>query len=294
MSTPTATTTVRPRRSVLYMPGANARALDKARSLDADALILDLEDSVAPDMKETARRQVVEAVAAGGYGRREIIIRVNALDGPWGRADLEAAASVKPHGVLIPKVGGPEPLSFARSILFSAGAAETALWAMIETPKGILNVEAIAASRHGLAALVIGTNDLAKETRARQVRGRQPMLAWLSQIVLAARAHGIDVIDGVFNGLDDEAGFRDECRQGLDMGMDGKTLIHPKQIAGANEIFAPTAEELAQAEKIIAAFAQPENQGKGVISLDGRMVERLHAEMAARVVALANAVAAHS
>ncbi len=288
---------IRPRRSALYMPGSNARALEKARSLPADAILLDLEDSVAPEQKELARAQVCGAVKEGGFGSREVVIRSNGLDTEWGRADLIAAAAVGPDAVLLPKVSTPGDITRAAHALNEAGApAQTRIWAMIETPAGILNVDAIArtaadpASR--LAVFVLGTNDIAKETRARMVPGRAPMLAWLSQCVLAARAYGIDVLDGVYNQLADMDGLRAECEQGRDLGMDGKTVIHPNQIAVANEIFAPPPAEVDWATKIIAAFEQPENKGKGAISLDGKMVELLHADMAKRTLALAQAIKA--
>lgn len=288
---------IRPRRSALYMPGSNARALEKARSLPADAILLDLEDSVAPDQKELARTQVCGAVKEGGFGAREVVIRTNGLETDWGRADLVAAAAVGPDAILLPKVSTPGDITLAAHALNEAGApAHTRLWAMIETPKGILNVDAIArtaadpASR--LAVFVMGTNDLAKETRARMVPGRAPMLAWLSRCILAARAFGIDVLDGVYNQLTDLEGLRAECEQGRDLGMDGKTLIHPNQIPVANEIFAPPPSEVDWAVKILAAFEQPENRNKGAISLEGKMVELLHAEMAKRTLALAEAIQA--
>jgi citrate lyase subunit beta/citryl-CoA lyase len=288
-------TTIRPRRSVLYMPGSNARALEKAREIAADVLILDLEDAVAPDSKAMARDQVSAAVKAGGYGRRELVIRTNGLDTPWFAADLAAAADARPDAILIPKVSSPETLLEIGARLHGLWAApEIRLWAMIETPLAILGVEAIAraardpASR--LACFVMGTNDLAKETRARFVPGRAPMLPWLTEALLAARAHGIDIVDGVYNDLKDEAGFLAECEQARDLGFDGKTLIHPGQVAAANTVFAPDAAELTRAKAIIAAFDLPENADKGAIQLDGRMVERLHAEMAKRVVALAEAI----
>jgi len=290
-------TDIRPRRSVLYMPGSNARALDKARGLPADALILDLEDAVAPDAKETARAQVCAAVAQGGYGLRELFIRVNAPDTPWGEADLAAAARAAPDAILIPKVSDPETLTSVGHALRRHGAPERVrVWAMIETPLAILRCEAIASAARDattrLSGFVMGTNDLAKETRARFTPDRAPMLAWLSTALAAARAYDLDIVDGVYNALSDEAGFQAECRQGRDLGFDGKTLIHPNQIGPANEIFAPTPEEVETARTIIAAFDQPENAGKGAISLDGRMVERLHADMARRTVALADAIAA--
>jgi citrate lyase subunit beta/citryl-CoA lyase len=277
------------------MPGSNARALEKAREIAADALILDLEDAVAPDAKELARDQVCEAVKAGGYGRRELVIRTNGLDTPWFDADLAAAAEAGPDAILIPKVSSPETLAEIGHRLTGLWAKpETRVWAMIETPLAILDCERIARAAHDagtrLACFVLGTNDLAKETRARFVPGRAPMLPWLTTAILAARAHGLDVIDGVYNDLKDEAGFRAECEQGRDLGFDGKTLIHPGQVAIANAVFAPEEAELVRARAVIAAFEQPENADKGAIQLDGRMVERLHAEMARRVVALAEAI----
>jgi citrate lyase subunit beta/citryl-CoA lyase len=290
-------TSIRPRRSVLYMPGSNARAIEKARTLGVDGIILDLEDAVAPEAKAAARDQVAAAVKAGGFGRREVVIRVNALDTPWGHDDLVAAALSGADAVLIPKVSDPDTIAAAELALATARAPQAVrLWAMIETPIAILHAEAIARSaRHEtgrLACFVLGTNDIAKETRARFVPGRWPMLPWLTTVVAAARAHGLDVLDGVYNDLSDAEGFRAECEQGRDLGMDGKTLIHPNQVAVANEVFAPAEAEVAAARKIIAAFEQPENKGRGVISLDGRMVERMHADMAARTVALAEAISA--
>lgn len=289
-------TAIRPRRSVLYMPGSNARALEKARSLAADALILDLEDAVAPEVKDMARRQVCAAVEAGGFGPREVVIRVNALDSVWGEADLAAAAAAAPDAVLVPKVSSAEALAAIGVRLRRLGApAKTRVWAMIETPLAILDAEGIASAARDvdsrLDCLVMGTNDLAKETRARFVPGRAPMLPWLVTAILAARAHDLDIIDGVYNTLKDEAGFQAECEQGRDLGFDGKTLIHPDQIATANAVFAPDASEIERARAIIAAFDKPENADKGAISLDGRMVERLHADMAKRTVALAEAIA---
>ena len=290
---------IRPRRSVLYMPGANARALEKARSLPADAIIVDLEDAVAPDAKAAAREQVVAALRQGGYGHREVVMRVNAPDTPWGEDDLKAAVEAVPDAVLIPKVSDAATLTSVGHRLRRLGAPEKIrVWAMIETPLAILRCEEIARAARDvdtrLACFVMGTNDLAKETRARLVPGRAPMLPWLATAVAAARAHGLDILDGVYNGLQDEAGFRAECEQGRDLGFDGKTLIHPNQIGPANDIFAPAPEEVEEARAVIAAFAQPENRGKGVISLNGRMVERMHADIAARTVALAEAIAAGS
>ena len=287
---------IRPRRSVLYMPGANARALEKARSLPADGIIVDLEDAVAPEAKAAARDQVAAALRQGGYGPREVVVRVNAPDSPWGEADLAAAAQSGADAVLIPKVSDPETLNSVGHRLRKFGAPPSlSVWAMIETPLAILRCEEIARAARDvdtrLACFVMGTNDLAKETRARQVPGRAPMLSWLATAVAAARAHDLDILDGVYNALADEAGFRAECEQGRDFGFDGKTLIHPNQIAIANEVFGPTATEVDEARRIIAAFDRPENAGKGVISLDGRMVERMHADMARRTVDLSDAIA---
>lgn len=288
---------VRPRRSVLYMPGSNARALEKAKTLAADALILDLEDAVAPEAKETARRQVCDAVKAGGYGHRELIVRVNAVDTPWGKADLQAAAAAGPDAVLLPKPGTGADLVTAMDALAAAGApASMQLWAMIETPIAILNLADLAAvaRRDGarLACFVMGTNDLVKETRADLSSNRRPALYWLSATITAARAYGLDVLDGVYNNFKDVEGFRRECVHGRALGFDGKTLIHPDQVAPANEVFAPPDGEVAFARKIIAAFDQPEHKGKGVITVDGRMVELLHAEIARRTVAIADAIGA--
>jgi citrate lyase subunit beta/citryl-CoA lyase len=288
---------IHPRRSVLYMPGSNARALEKAKALPADALILDLEDAVAPDAKAVAREQVCAAVAAGGYGLRELVIRINALDTPWGEGDLVAAAGAGPDAILVPKVSTPETLAAIGLRLRRLGAPDrTQVWAMVETPLAILRVEAIASAARDvdtrLSCFVMGTNDLAKETRARLVPGRAPMLPWLMAALAAARAHDIDIVDGVYNALSDEAGFRAECEQGRDLGFDGKTLIHPNQVPVANEVFAPAGEEVERARAVIAAFEMPENQAKGAISLDGRMVERLHADMARRTVALSESIEA--
>ena len=280
------------------MPGSNARALEKARTLPADALILDLEDAVAPDAKEMARRQVAEAVRAGGYGPREVVIRINGLTTPWGEDDLHAAIAAGPDAILVPKVNQAEDVFVIGRWMGRASAdPKTQIWVMMETPLAILNARKIAAAREEdlgrrLSAMVMGTNDLAKETRARLVPGREPFVAWLQITLAAARAHGLDIIDGVFNGLGDEAGFVAECAQGRDLGMDGKTLIHPKQIEPANQAFAPSPDDVAAARRVIDAFALPENAGKGVIAVEGRMVERLHADMAARLVALDAAIGA--
>ncbi len=289
--------TIRPRRSVLYMPGSNARALEKAKTLPADGVILDLEDSVAPDAKETARQQVVDAVKAGGFGTREVFIRVNGIDTPWHADDFTAAAHASPDAILVPKISNPDQVEMmGRRLLDMHIDQKTRIWAMIETPLAIFNILAIAAeakdSEARLGGFIMGTNDLAKDTRARLVPGRAPMLAWLATCVAAARIYGIDILDGVYNDLGNAEGFIQECVQGVELGFDGKTLIHPNQIGPCNTAFSPSADEVALARKMIAAFELPENKSKGVVSIDGRMVERLHADMARRTVAIANAIAA--
>jgi citrate lyase subunit beta/citryl-CoA lyase len=286
---------IRPRRSVLYMPGSNARALEKARTLPADGVILDLEDAVAPDAKAAARQQVADAVKAGGFGAREVIIRINGLDTPWSADDLTAAAAAAPDAILIPKVANFDQLEMiGRRLLDMKADPRTRVWAMIETPVAVLNIQNIAAaardSETRLTCFVMGTNDLAKETRARIVPGRGPMRAWLQTCLLAARAHGVEILDGVYNNLSDTEGLAQECAEAAELGFDGKTLIHPNQIAPCNAAFSPGAEEVEQARKIIAAFDLPENREKGVVQLDGRMVERMHAEMARRTVAIAEAI----
>ena len=287
--------TIRPRRSVLYMPGSNARALDKARTLPADGVILDLEDSVAPEAKVAARQQVVDAVKAGGFGTREVFIRVNGVDTPWHADDLSAAAHAAPDVILVPKVSSSDTLELiGRRMLDMGTNHKTRVWAMIETPLAIFNILEIAAaardSETRLAGFVMGTNDLAKDTRARLVPGRTPMLAWLSMCVAAARIHGIDILDGVYNDIGNADGFAKECTQGVELGFDGKTLIHPSQIEPCNAAFSPSPADVEQARKMIAVFDLPENKGKGVVSIDGRMVERLHADMARRTVAIAEAI----
>ena len=291
--------TIRPRRSVLYMPGSNARAIEKARTLPVDAVILDLEDSVAPDAKASARAQVAEAVAAGGFGAREVVVRVNGLDTPWHVDDVTAAAHAAPDAILVPKISSPNELDAIGQRLFDLKTdLRTRVWAMIETPLAIFNILALAAEAHDsetrLSAFVLGTNDLARETRARIVPGRTPMLPWLMSCVAAARIYGIDVLDGVYNDLGDSEGFARECAQGREMGFDGKTLIHPGQIAACNVAFSPSEDEVAQARKVIAAFALPENRDKGVVQLDGRMIERLHADIARRTLAIHAAIEARA
>jgi citrate lyase subunit beta / citryl-CoA lyase len=287
---------LRPRRSVLYMPGSNARAIEKARTLPADCIVLDLEDSVAPDVKPAARAQACAAVTAGGFGPREVVVRINGLDTAWWRDDIQAATAVKPAAILVPKVSSPGHLERLAERLADLHADPgIQIWAMMETPLAVLNAAAIAAATDGrtrLSAFVMGNNDLAKDTRVRIAPGREALRPWLMTCVAAARAYGLDILDGVYNDIADTEGFARECGEARDLGFDGKTLIHPSQIAAANAAFAPGAEEVAQARKIIAAFDLPENQDKGVIALDGRMVERLHAEMARRTLAIADAIAA--
>jgi len=288
---------VRPRRSVLYMPGSNTRAIEKARTLPVDGIILDLEDAVAPDAKEAARKQVIEAVKAGGFGPREVFIRVNGIDTPWHAEDLTAAAHAGPDAILVPKISTPDALEMiGRRLLDMHSDQKIRIWAMIETPLALFNILAIAAeardSESRLAGFVMGTNDLAKDTRARIVPGRAPMLPWLSMCVAAARIHGVIILDGVYNDIGNAQGFAAECAQAVDLGFDGKTLVHPNQVEPCNKAFSPSPEEVAQARKTIAAFDLPENKDKGVVSIDGRMVERMHADMARRTVMIADAIAA--
>jgi len=287
---------VRPRRSVLYMPGSNERALEKAKSIPADALILDLEDAVAPDAKPHARELVCSAASSGGYGNREVVIRVNGLDTIWGTDDLIAAIEAEPDAILIPKVSRPGDILSTAKILRARGAAEkTKLWAMMETPMSIVNAEAIAATRNEpdsrLTCFVLGTNDLIKESRARMTGDRFAVVPWLAMTLAVARAYNLDIVDGVYNNFKDNDGLRAECQHGRTLGMDGKTLIHPSQVEPTNEIFSPTEEEVEWARKIIAAFELPENANKGVITVDGKMVELLHREMARRTVSIADAIA---
>ncbi len=288
--------TIRPRRSLLYMPGSNARALEKAKTLPADGVIFDLEDSVAPEAKEAARQQVADTVKAGGFGAREVFVRVNGVDTPWHGDDLSAAAHAAPDAILVPKVSSADTLELIGRRLLDMGTDHrTRVWAMIETPLAIFNIlqiaEAARDSETRLSGFVMGTNDLAKDTRARLVPGRAPMLPWLSMCIAAARIYGIDILDGVYNDIGNADGFIKECAQGVELGFDGKTLIHPNQIEPCNKAFSPSSAEIEQARKMIAAFDLPENKGKGVVSIDGRMVERLHADMARRTVAIADAVA---
>jgi citrate lyase beta subunit len=282
---------VRPRRSVLYMPGANTRALEKARTLAADVLIFDLEDAVAPDAKETARVNVVAAAAGKAYGKREVVIRCNGLGTAWGRDDVAAIARSGADAILVPKVESATDVAAIVALLEKAGAPQSmAVWAMIETPRAFLNADAIAGAHKRLTLFVMGTNDLVKDMRARHTPLRLPMVTALGLGMLAARAHGLTILDGVYNDIQDAEGFRAVCQQGLEMGFDGKTLIHPTQIEPCNEIFAPSAAELAQAEKIVAAFKAAQAAGKGVVTVDGRMIENLHVEQAERALVLAAAI----
>ena len=287
------TATARPRRSVLYMPGSNARALEKGRSLPADALILDLEDAVAPDAKALARSQIVEAVTAGGYGRRELIIRVNALESPWGKDDIAAVAACGADAILLPKVESAAMVHEAERLMGAAGApATTAIMCMMETPLGMLHAEAVASASPRLSCFVMGTSDLVKDLQASHTPARLPVLTSLSLCLLAARAYGLAIVDGVHLDLADDEGFAAACRQGKELGFDGKTLIHPKTIGVANEVFAPSDEEVAFSHRIIAAHAEAAAQGKGVVVIDGKLIENLHVENAKRLVTLAEAIAA--
>ena len=286
---------IRPRRSVLYLPGDNERAMEKSKSLQADSLIIDLEDSVAPDHKPKARDKAAAAIRSGGFGAREVILRVNALETPWGMADLHAALAAEPDAILVPKVSQPGDIISTSKVLKASGAADKIrLWAMIETPMGVINAREIAATgadpESRLSCLVLGTNDLLKESRARATNNRFAVVPWLAMTLVAARAYGLDVIDGVYNDFKDETGFRAECEHGRTLGMDGKTLIHPSQVGPCNQVFSPTDEEVAWSRKIIAAFDEPLNKKKGVITVEGKMVERLHLVMARRVAAISEAI----
>jgi citrate lyase subunit beta/citryl-CoA lyase len=278
------------------MPGSNKRAIEKARTLPADAVILDLEDSIAPESKADAREQVKTEIKAGGFGSREVAVRINGLDTEHWLADVDMIHDARPDVILVPKVSQPATLENLADRLMDLGTDhKIKVWAMIETPIAVLNVREIAAVARDmetrLSCLVIGTNDLAKEMRGRIVPGRAPVVPLLVNAIVAARAYGLDILDGPFNDLADAEGFAQECKQARDLGFDGKTLIHPNQIAPCHAAFTPSAEEMAQARAIIAAFDRPENQDKGVIALDGRMVERLHADIARRTVAIADAIA---
>ena len=285
----------RPRRSCLYMPGANARALEKAREILADTLILDLEDAVAPEAKAGARAAIAAALNAGGYGPRELVVRMNGLDTEWGHADLEMAVAAGAHAVLAPKVTSARDIERLDAALKKAGAAEGfALWVMIEMPLAILNIHEIAAAatRSHLTTFVMGTNDLAKEYRARMTPDRLAFQTALQLSMAAARAYGLTAIDGVYNDIKNEEGFAAECEQGRDLGFDGKTLIHPSQVETCNRTFAPSAADVNQARAVIAAFADPVNAGKGVLKVNGKMTELLHLDEARRTVAMDEAIRA--
>jgi citrate lyase subunit beta / citryl-CoA lyase len=283
---------LRPRRSVLYMPGANERALEKAAGLPADALILDLEDAVAPDAKAEARDRVCEAFASGRYGKREVAIRANGIGTPWHEDDLRAIATAGPDAVVVPKVDTAADVVAIETALEAAGAPEqTRIWAMLETPVAMLHAEEVCSASARLAVLVMGTNDLAKELRAEHVPGRQPLMAGLGLCLLAARATGKVILDGVYNDIKDAEGFAAECAQGAQMGFDGKTLIHPSQVEPCNEAYAPSPAEVERSERIIEAFEAAEAEGRGVVTVDGRMIENLHVEQARRTLAVTAAIA---
>jgi citrate lyase subunit beta/citryl-CoA lyase len=287
----------RPRRSLLFMPGSNARALEKARTLAADGLILDLEDAVAPDAKSLARDQIAQSVAARGFGKREVLIRVNSLDSPWWLDDLNMAAATRPDGILVPKVSTVEDLKLVADRLTEANADPAIkVWAMIETARAILDADKLAAQARDpamrLAGFVFGPNDIARETRIRMVPGRATMLPIITHCVLAAHAHGLEMLDGPYGDIGNMDGLKQECAQSLDLGFDGKTLIHPSHLPICNAAFTPPADEVTNARKIVAAFDLPENASRGAIQLDGRMVERLHAEIARRTIAISDAIGA--
>ena len=285
--------TARPRRSVLYMPGSNARALEKARALAADGLILDLEDAVAPDAKALARDQIAAALQQGGYGGRELVVRINGLETAWGADDLAMAAASRAHAILIPKVERAATVREVERRLDAARASkDIAIWCMMETPLGMLHAEEIAASSPRVGCLVMGTSDLAKDLHAAHTRERLPLLTSLGLCLLAARAVGLAILDGVHLDLADDEGFAHACRQGKELGFDGKTLIHPKTIAKANEVFSPSPDEVAWSRRVIAAHAAASKEGKGVVLVDGKLIENLHVENARRLVALAEAIAA--
>lgn len=284
--------TVRPRRSALYLPGNKARALEKGKTLPSDVLLFDLEDAVGPDAKADARQNVCEAVSSGGYGQRELVVRINGLGTDWHDDDLRAVAGSSADGVLVPKVGGGEQVRALVTTLQTLGAPEAMqLWVMIETPGAFLRAEEIASASDRLAGLVVGTNDLVNELHGLHVPGRAPVVPALALAVLGARAAGKVILDGVFNNITDEAGFRTEARQGREMGFDGKTLIHPSQLTPANEVFGPTQEELADARKIVAAYDEARAAGHSVITVDGRMIESLHVRESQRILALAELIA---
>lgn len=284
-------TAYRPRRSVLYMPGSNERALEKAKSIPCDGLILDLEDAVAPDAKPAARENVCAAALSGEYGRRELTIRVNGIGTQWHDADLEAACAAGPDGIVVPKVNTPKEVHRLVAAMERYGAPDrTRLWAMIETPEAILKADKIARADDRLACFVIGTNDLVKELQAQHVPGRAPLLPALAHALLAARRAGITILDGVYNNVSDADGFAAECRQGREFGFDGKTLIHPGQVEPCNAAFSPSQAEVEEADGIVAAWR--DGAGSGVVTFNGKMIERLHVDIAERVLAIHKAVSA--
>jgi len=284
----------RPRRSVLYMPGANTRALEKAKSLPADSLILDLEDAVAPDAKATARENILTALGSG-FGHREAVVRINGLNTPWGLEDLKAFANSKADAILLPKVESAEQVQVLAEYLQQMSAPETmTIWAMIETPLAILRLQEIASAHPLLETLVLGTSDLVKDLHARHTPNRTETQTALSLSVLAARAYGLCVLDGVHLSLDDEAGLKQSCIQGKDMGFDGKTLIHPNQIAFANELFGPSATEISEAQERIAAYEAAIQTGAGIAVLNGKLIEELHIQDAKRILTLAKAIASYT
>ncbi|GAA5316074.1 MAG: CoA ester lyase [Candidatus Pelagadaptatus aseana] len=292
-STPASNSTLRPRRSVLYMPGANARAMDKARGLDADAVIFDLEDAVAPDMKAAAREQVIATLKQGGYGNRELIVRINSLQTPWGKDDLLALlqAGVAFDGVCLPKVETAEQVLAVAELIAQQGNQALALWPMIETPLGVANAQAIAAAHPNLTAIVMGTSDLSKEMRIPHTPDRIGFIGALSQCVLAARCHHVDIIDGVYLDIKDSDGFARICQQGRDLGFDGKSLIHPAQLVDANRVFGPSAADVDKSRRILQVWQEALAEGKGVAVLDGKLVENLHVDEAERTLAIAEAIA---
>ena len=282
---------LRPRRSVLYMPAANERALEKAKTIASDALIFDLEDAVSPESKDAARENAVKAASSGDYGNREVTIRCNGLDTPWGAADIAAAAKSCASSIVIPKVGNVAMVDEVSKHLDAAGAPkEMTIWAMIETPSAIFNAREIAAHPR-VAVLVMGTNDLVKELRAVQIAGRAPVISHLATALLAAREANKPILDGVYNDIKNADGFRDECTQGMQMGFDGKTLIHPDQVAIANDVWAPSAADVEHSRRVIEAFNVARAEGKGVVQLDGKMIENLHVANAERTIAIADAIA---
>jgi citrate lyase subunit beta/citryl-CoA lyase len=282
-----------PRRSVLYVPGSNARAIEKARSLAADAIILDLEDAVAPDAKREARQLVCNAVKEGGFGQREVVIRVNGLNTPWGYADLVAVAEAGADALLLPKTENVESVRQSETVLAANDAPDDlSIWCMMETPRAILNAEAIAGASPRVRCFVMGTSDLTKDLHALHTRDRLPMMTALGLCLLAARAFNLAILDGVHLDLEDVEGFERACAQGGELGFDGKTLIHPKTIEAANRIFAPTEAEIEWSRRIIAAHAEAGKQGRGIVVVDGKLIENLHVLNARRVVELADAIAA--